>query len=425
MDLLERIVPTSLKHRLFVAFILLILLPFSLLILYHFNKMESVLRQTFSEQSMEQMQQINQTFAEMISEAYRTSVLLSQDSVIRQVLQQPDQYNSIERVKLIEEKFRAINNSFFLTTPQVYYTIADLQGRVYSSFMPSKPFEQSYTQDSILFQEALESMDPYILNVESNYVHPEFSRSPDLLSIHVSLLDDEFNPYAVVRISLDYYQWLQMLTEQFPEEHTYALIKEEGVLELRSTGDFNTTTFASLQSMDQLNGNYEENGYIINYNFMSSLGWYLVKKVPSDVVFYEVKKLMRSFFLTFFLLTVFFIIMTFAISSAVTKPLKRLERHMSRVAESNLKIHLPEARSKGEILQLTKSFNRMVSDIHDLIQQLKLEERRKEAVHFRMLHSQTNPHFLLNTLNTIKWIALNENNNEIVEICIALGKLLE
>src|SRR5690606_25409672 len=108
----------------------------------------------------------------------------------------------------------------------------------------------------------------------------------------------------------------------------------------------------------------------------------------------------KSFFTTFSILIMAFIIMTFVISSAITKPLKRLQKHMSSVAESNLKIQVPEVKSTAEISQLTRSFNRMVSDIHVLVQQLKLEERRKEAVHFRMLHSQTNPHFLLNTLNT-------------------------
>ena len=60
-----------------------------------------------------------------------------------------------------------------------------------------------------------------------------------------------------------------------------------------------------------------------------------------------------------------------------------------------------------------------------MIGKLKAEERQKEAAHFQMLLSQMDPHFLLNTLNTIKWIGIRNGNKEIEAICVSLGKLLE
>lgn len=197
------------------------------------------------------------------------------------------------------------------------------------------------------------------------------------------------------------------------------------MLDLRLKEEMIPISAQSLQALGESNGTFEQDGFIINYSLIPSLGWYLIKQVPADDVFKEVKGLKKSFFITFAILTASFIAMTFIISFAITNPLKRLQVHMSKAAEAHLKIHLPEEGEKGEVLQLTRSFNSMISEIHDLIQKLKLEERHKEAVHFRMLHSQTNPHFLLNTLNTMKWIAMNDNNQDIVDICIALGKLLE
>lgn len=423
---LHNMLPSTLKHRLVAAFIFLILLPFSMLMLHHFSKLESILRQTFSEQSQEQMQQINLAFDDLISQSYRTYVLLDQDSIVRRVLQEPDHYHLLERISYIEEKFRAINNSLFITTPQVYYTLADLHGHVYSSFMPSQPFPSTYLDHSPLMLAALESAKPYTIDVENNYVQADFTTSPDLLSLHVAMRDNNYRPYAVTRISIDYYDWFQTVTKRYSLENKFALVRTDNVLNLRPTeGDEDNLSYTKLESLEEPNGSYIEGEFFINYSFMPSLGWYLVKQVPTEVVFSEVRRLKKSFFTTFSLLIIAFIIMTFVISSAITNPLKRLQKHMSSVAESNLKIHVPEVKSTAEISQLTRSFNRMVGDIHVLVQQLKLEERRKEAVHFRMLHSQTNPHFLLNTLNTIKWLAWKENNHDVVEICIALGKLLE
>ncbi|MDF2671374.1 MAG: putative rane protein, partial [Paenibacillus sp.] len=74
---------------------------------------------------------------------------------------------------------------------------------------------------------------------------------------------------------------------------------------------------------------------------------------------------------------------------------------------------------------LAQAFNQMIGDIRQLITRLRTEERQKEANRFQMLMSQMNPHFLLNTLNTIKWNARNHADSGTFEICQNLGKLLE
>ncbi|WJH33441.1 histidine kinase [Paenibacillus sp. CC-CFT747] len=67
----------------------------------------------------------------------------------------------------------------------------------------------------------------------------------------------------------------------------------------------------------------------------------------------------------------------------------------------------------------------MVSDLSGLLQKLKAEERQKEAVRYHMLLSQMNPHFLLNTLNVVKWNALSKGDEDTAGICVSLGTLLE
>jgi len=54
-----------------------------------------------------------------------------------------------------------------------------------------------------------------------------------------------------------------------------------------------------------------------------------------------------------------------------------------------------------------------------------MEVREREAIRLQMLLIQMNPHFLLNTLNLIKWGVLEKGDRETAEICIALGTLLE
>src|SRR5690606_9603747 len=135
--------------------------------------------------------------------------------------------------------------------------------------------------------------------------------------------------------------------------------------------------------------------------------------IPTDVLFDELNELKQQYFATFFALTAAFVVITLIIAHAFTRPLSFLQLKMREAVRKDLRVRLPEHKYRGEILELTQTYNHMLDDMHELIQQLKAEERKKEAIQFQMLLAQLNPHFLLNTLNTMKWIALRNRNEDI------------
>lgn len=87
--------------------------------------------------------------------------------------------------------------------------------------------------------------------------------------------------------------------------------------------------------------------------------------------------------------------------------------------------------SKDEIGQLTAGFNNTVEKLSNLLEEVyvsKLKETElslnKTEVELKMLQSQINPHFLYNSLETIRGMALEEGREEIAIFSASLGKLL-
>ncbi|ASA20584.1 sensor histidine kinase [Paenibacillus donghaensis] len=437
----KTMLPQKLKYRLFGAFLGLILLPFSVLNVYNYRQIESMVEEKISQQSHEQLVQMYGTLEDQMSIAFKTLIFLEQDSVVRNVLTVPDSRSPLENKSLIEEKFKMLNNSFFLYNPSVYFTLLDFHESVYTSYLPKKalqyaPYRERFRQH--LGEGASEgaaaapgdtaAADYQWDSRDENNVLREMSSSPYLLSLYAYMKDDSGRRYGLARISIDYSFWFQSVLKDSQSNQDYFLITGHGETVARSSKEASLSAVITREIAQHPAEAYltdHESGTLLNYVYIESLDWYMINRIPLAVLFDEISGLKQRYFLTFFGFMAAFVIMAFMISATFTRPLSHLQLKMKDVVRKNLKIRIPEGRSRGEVLELTRTFNTMLDDANKLIGQLKAEERQKEAVHFHMLLAQMNPHFLLNTLNTMKWSAIRSGNEEISEICVSLGKLLE
>ena len=87
--------------------------------------------------------------------------------------------------------------------------------------------------------------------------------------------------------------------------------------------------------------------------------------------------------------------------------------------------------SNDEIGQLSAGFNNTVEKLSNLLEEVyvsKLRETemslKQKEIEIKMLQSQMNPHFLYNSLETIRGMALEENQENIAIMSFSLAKLL-
>ncbi len=434
-SLLEKLLPKSLKNRLVSVFLLCILLPLIMLSVYMFNSVERVLQDKANERDREQLFSLRQRLEDQSGILVKTWTLMDQDPGLEDMLLHPDSYEWSELKKRIEGKFYSISNSFFLTGSQVYYTLLDRKGNIYTSFYPEEPIHYDRQMSEPGFQGVLRGNQRYLwVTNDTNYVKRDVNRSARMVSLYTALTNDYEELYAVLRISMDYEEWFQRAIEA--SDHNaggvyYAIADGSGSTVLSSLPDkslpqesFHRAT-ARTGENSGVSWRDEQEGILYTAAYIPSLDWYVVKGTPLSLLFAEINQMKGRFFVLFAVFMGLAIGVTVVLSSGITRPLFRLQRKMEIVAGSDLKAVLPESKSTEEVQSLTRSFNRMVKDIHDLVNRLKLEERQKQAIRFQVLLSQMNPHFLLNTLNTIKSIAMQRDQDDIHDICVSLGKLLE
>ncbi len=121
--------------------------------------------------------------------------------------------------------------------------------------------------------------------------------------------------------------------------------------------------------------------------------------------------------------TVLAIALALLFSRSITKPIKGLASSMKKVEMGNLTAKKEYSKIK-EFAQLDHSFNIMVEQISTLMNQSREEQQKVVEAERKALESQLNPHFLFNTLNTIKALAKMHGEEQIHTITIKLGKLL-
>lgn len=110
-------------------------------------------------------------------------------------------------------------------------------------------------------------------------------------------------------------------------------------------------------------------------------------------------------------------------SNSISKRLTNMKTTMKYIQDGNLNLYLEET-GITDFDELALSFNSMVTRIIFLMQS-KAEEAEKLAEAERQaLESQLNPHFIFNSLSTIKALAKLHGEDEIYTISLQLGKLL-
>lgn len=163
--------------------------------------------------------------------------------------------------------------------------------------------------------------------------------------------------------------------------------------------------------------------YLVIHETGNHEGWELVKPIPYTLLYDAANKTRDISFLIGFLFLLFAVFLVSYLSTAITKPLKRLAQQMNRFSLGDFTVETSVI-GHDEIAYLSKHFNQMVRRTNDLInERYKMRLVEKNAI-LKALEAEINPHFLYNALQAISTKALKHERYDIADMVDALALTL-
>lgn len=108
------------------------------------------------------------------------------------------------------------------------------------------------------------------------------------------------------------------------------------------------------------------------------------------------------------------------IISGITKPIQNLCNVAKQAGRGDFHARMEET-GTYELAVLSDSFNRMVEELGNLVEDIRVEQLNLRAAELKLLQEQINPHFLYNTLDTIMWLAESKDTEQVVKMVSSLS----
>ena len=110
-------------------------------------------------------------------------------------------------------------------------------------------------------------------------------------------------------------------------------------------------------------------------------------------------------------------------SIAFSKPINELYQAMKRFRKGDFDTKI-ELNREDEFEQLAVGFNKMTGQLKQTMEEQVKAERKVNETRIAMMQAQLNPHFLYNTLDTIKWVGKANQVPEIAVLSASLAGIL-
>lgn len=216
-----------------------------------------------------------------------------------------------------------------------------------------------------------------------------------------------------------------------------SLIGENGYLVLASQDGYmtfkqvdqkyqlNEEVLNHLQKMNKENGRFEfqkpnGNKMIVAYDTIGVNRWKVAAVFPEEDILKRVNYIKLVTLSVIILLIAVAVPLASLLARYITRPISYLANHMKIIQKGNLDVKL-DVTGASEIGILYKGIRDLVVRVNILLDQIRKEQETKRQLELAVMQAQINPHFLYNTLYSIKGLCDMNLNQDASSMVTALS----
>ena len=163
---------------------------------------------------------------------------------------------------------------------------------------------------------------------------------------------------------------------------------------------------------------------LVTYIFNKNLNQLFVYTMPYHYINSEVYAMLKQILVVVMFLVLLCIGIVAMVYQGIMSPIKRMLEFCREVSEGKLSVRIQD-KHKDELSRLSGSMDHMADTIEHLMDQQKTQEKKKRELELQMLQYQLNPHFLFNTLNSLRFVAAMHKDQIVSDGIQALSSLLQ
>ncbi len=273
----------------------------------------------------------------------------------------------------------------------------------------------------------------YTVMHSQDYYYENYGGSQKTVSAVVPVKDNFTllsNNKASVMCNLNLYDLFETLQEIRLENNSAFILLDEknniivntGSRKYDNIGSYGLSTYVTRNSSPFYTSLNMERTAVI-YTKSKVTGWRIIALIPEEELLKHLKQIRYIF-----LFIIFFIMLTMIASynflnRIITKPIKHITAMMNRIEQGDFSVKINETTTK-DTEYLSSKINSLVENVVNLNTKIfSIEIKNKEA-QIKALQSQINPHFLFNTLQSIKAASVSSDKKQTSRMITHLGNML-
>lgn len=431
--LIRHLTVKGIQKKMMAAIILFLVLPLIFISYTYTRTIEEMIQDRIEEENSQMLAQISRSVDQKMQQMVNATNYFALSKSVRSVLFEGDIDYSAD-YKVAEKKYynnyMVVNDSMSIVQNTIlpgnnfHITLFDLQGNNYTSQPKRTANKDDHWREEDWFEKTIE-LKGYMLwtfhyDAETNRYLVTLSR---LVNESV-----EGKWQGVITITSDAEALFGSILGSYGSDLVMLVNHEERVIASSQSGDMSGST-PSFALSEDLNVNHiiindGSEKFFVSQRMMDKADWRLVSVSDYDTLFQQLIDLRTRNLLMIGGVLVLFIFISYIIISRIIQPIFQLIRSMEAVEQGDFESSI-EVNGDDEIALLGRSFNRMILEINRLITGIHEEQEKEKALQLQILYAQINPHFLFNTLNAIKWIAIINKSKNVAKLIGDLGRLLE